>query len=372
MKKRGKLTQQKSEPYKVIDIHAGGRAIKLELPPSLDAVHPVVSIQHVEKCRNPAEDPWKRTETENPGPVDESISENQDEYECIVVDEKTTRGGNAKFKVHYTGWDPKYDEWLVPSRISVEAIKAWRTKPGNPKAEAYAATPEEANRAQPKTWDELRGESFPTIKPRAGQKLERPVCYISRVTTSYEKNYQATELELCCIAWAFAKLSHMLEGSKVEIVTDHQAVKGVLNSAPGTRYSIRLDKARMSLMPFLNDITITYREGTKMQMVDPLSRASYSERPRDSGPADSGVALAKRAWNAQHGPAPEDAQQAEAIKSGMTESRREEDSGGRIAERDEGLKGESGREEEEEPRRGQNDDGGERCASDDESEEERT
>ena len=106
--------------------------------------------------------------------------------------------------------------------------------------------------------------------------MERPVLYISRVTKPYEAQYQATELELACVAWAYGKLSHLLEGSKVTIITDHQAIAGVLRSAPGTRYSIRIDKARMALMPYLEDITIEYREGKKMCMVDPLSRATFT------------------------------------------------------------------------------------------------
>ena len=124
-----------------------------------------------------------------------------------------------------------------------------------------------------RTWDQLDGKHFPTVPPAPGQTIERPVLYISRVTKSYESNYQATELELSCIAWAFGKLHHLLEGSTVTIVSDHEAIKGVLLSAPGTRYSQRIDKARIALMPYIDNIKNLYREGSRMQMVDPLSRA---------------------------------------------------------------------------------------------------
>lgn len=127
-------------------------------------------------------------------------------------------------------------------------------------------------------WNKLGGEFFPTVIPEEGRAIERPVLYISRVTKPYEANYQATELELSCIAWAFGKLQHLLEGSDVTIVSDHEAIKGVLHSAPGTRYSQRIDKARMALMPHLDKITIEYRPGKSMQMVDPLSRGTYTTR----------------------------------------------------------------------------------------------
>jgi hypothetical protein len=80
-------------------------------------------------------------------------------------------------------------------------------------------------------------------------------------------------LEITCLHWAFAKLHHYLEGSEVLIVTDHESINGILNSSPGTMYSGRLDKVRMALMPYMDKIKVVYKPGSKMQNVDPLSRA---------------------------------------------------------------------------------------------------
>lgn len=163
-----------------------------------------------------------------------------------------TRGGNPRYKVHYIGWDPKWDEWLPPKDIDKEAIEEWEANPS-----ATAAT------------------IFQSTAPEPRRILERPVIYISRVTKAYEQHYESTELEMSCLAWAFSKCDHLLEGSDVTIYTDHEAIKGVLSSAPGTRYSMRIDKPRMALMPFLDRITVVYMPGEQMKMVDPLSRERY-------------------------------------------------------------------------------------------------
>ena len=71
--KRSKLTQQKSPPYEVLEVMASGHALRLDIPPHLH-IHPVVSIQHVEPCGNPRDDPWARKEEDltEPGPANES------------------------------------------------------------------------------------------------------------------------------------------------------------------------------------------------------------------------------------------------------------------------------------------------------------
>jgi hypothetical protein len=78
---------------------------------------------------------------------------------------------------------------------------------------------------------------------------------------------------MTCLHWSFAKLHHYLEGSEVLIVSDHESIAGILSSSPGTIYSARLDKVRMALMPYMDKIKVVYKPGSKMQNVDPLSRA---------------------------------------------------------------------------------------------------
>jgi hypothetical protein len=57
--KRNKLSQQKLPPFRVVKIHSSGRAVELDIPSNL-SIHPIVSVQHVEKAQDPAKDPFDR------------------------------------------------------------------------------------------------------------------------------------------------------------------------------------------------------------------------------------------------------------------------------------------------------------------------
>jgi len=48
----------------------------------------------------------------------------------------------------------------------------------------------------------------------------------------------------------------MLERSKVVIILDHLSIKKVLNSSANTVCSLQIDKARMDIAPYLEDIEI--------------------------------------------------------------------------------------------------------------------
>jgi len=68
--------------------------------------------------------------------------------------------------------------------------------------------------------------SHRTKPPGPGQKLERPILYISRATLPYETRYEASELEMACLARAVSRLRQYLEGSPFKVFTDHSAGGG--------------------------------------------------------------------------------------------------------------------------------------------------
>jgi hypothetical protein len=112
--------------------------------------------------------------------------------------------------------------------------------------------------------------------PPNGKRIERPVLFISRATHDYEVNYQASELELACLSWAVTvRLRQYLDGAKFTVITDHSSINEILNSSPNTSYSLRLDKFRMSLMPFIDNMTVVYRPGKAIPHVDCISRTRY-------------------------------------------------------------------------------------------------
>jgi hypothetical protein len=267
--KRNKLTQQKLEPMKVVATHSGGRALELDIPPGLHKA-PVISIQHVEQTRNPADDPFNcsMNNAQKPDPVDGA------DYRAMITDEKKTPSGRFKYKAHFHGFPNTHDEWLRPLRISPDLVENWikeqKEKHSKDGDTLYIKQLDEKSQ----TFN-LESKNFPKKPPRKEELMERPILFLSRATHAHEKNYGATELELSCIAWAFTQLNQYLEGSKLVIFSDHKPIHSVLSSSPSTRYSTRIDKARMVLMPWLDNIEVKYIEGRKIAHVEALSRVIH-------------------------------------------------------------------------------------------------
>jgi hypothetical protein len=249
---------------KIVATHSGRRALELDIPPGLQTA-PVISVQHVEKARNLANDPFDRSmeKSERPDAVDGA------DYRAMIVDQKQTPSGRFKYKVHFHGFP---NEWLGPFRISPDLVKNWNREQKERHSKGRDIL--YAKELEASTTFNLESKEFPR-KPLQKGKKKRPILFLSRATHAHEKNYEATELELSCIACAFTQLDQYLEGSKMVIFSDHKPIHNVLSSSPPTRYSTRIDKARMVLMPWLNNIEVKYIEERKIAHVDALSRITH-------------------------------------------------------------------------------------------------
>ncbi|KAE8229707.1 hypothetical protein CF326_g5316 [Tilletia indica] len=124
--------------------------------------------------------------------------------------------------------------------------------------------------------DLLRG---PLVRPRhvrvGDQDLvftERPVAFLSRLTGVAERKLVAPELELVCLAWAFHKLAHILEGASVTVVTDHAPMERMLTSTAGVAYGPTITRCRALLLPHLGNLRFVYRPGSRHTNVDALAR----------------------------------------------------------------------------------------------------
>ncbi|KAE8240461.1 hypothetical protein A4X13_0g7796 [Tilletia indica] len=120
---------------------------------------------------------------------------------------------------------------------------------------------------------------IPSSKPRVaeldGREIlleERPVVFLSRLTTVTEKRFVAPELELSCLAWAFGRLMHLLEGASVTVITDHAPLGPMLTAKASAEYSPTITKCRAMLMPHIPNLRFVHKPGRKHTNADALSR----------------------------------------------------------------------------------------------------
>lgn len=118
----------------------------------------------------------------------------------------------------------------------------------------------------------------------SARKNERPVLYLSRGLSKHETNYAPTELEGGCIVWGVNKLSHYLDGSDLEIVTDHAALQWLLKvkDKPSSRQNNRLLRWSILLSQYSDKIKVVHRPGSTHGNVDGLSRLVESVAQQES------------------------------------------------------------------------------------------
>ncbi|KAE8262150.1 hypothetical protein A4X09_0g7524 [Tilletia walkeri] len=121
----------------------------------------------------------------------------------------------------------------------------------------------------------LRGQVYrpKRVELESGSALlfERPVPFLSRLTTISEQRLVAAELEFCCLAWAFAKWCHLLEGAAITVVTDHSPLGAMLNAGSSQVYGPVITRCRALLLPHLHNFEFVHRPGSAHKNVDSLS-----------------------------------------------------------------------------------------------------
>jgi len=264
--KRNKLSAQKLLPYEILEVHAGRRALCLKLPENL-GIHDVISVQNVDKAADPKDDIFGR----HP----EGTSQR------IIAHRDTAKRGR-RYRVRLKSRYADEDKWIYPGKI-------FENLPRSLCEEYDSSVLQAETMAASLMPDQPTGISRPDNSPyrakpsNPGQGMQRPILYISRATLPYETRNEDSELEMACLAWAVGRLRQYLEGSPFKVFTDHSEIPAILRSSANTSYSLHLDKFRMQLMPFIDNMDIAHRPGKSIPHVDCLSRnIGLGTSPKDS------------------------------------------------------------------------------------------
>ena len=110
--------------------------------------------------------------------------------------------------------------------------------------------------------------------------MEKPIAFFSRKLTPAETRYPITELELLAVVFIVQKSRHWIVGRQTTVITDHEALRFLLDSP---LLKSRLIRWKLALNQFA--LTIVYRKGSlNLEGADVLSRLP-SQAP---GPSSEG------------------------------------------------------------------------------------
>ena len=102
-----------------------------------------------------------------------------------------------------------------------------------------------------------------------------PVAYASRSLSAAERNYSVTELETLAVVWALTRFHSYLYGQSVTVITDHLAVRAVLETPnPSCKHARWWNKVYGS---GLKEVKVVYRAGRLNSSADALSRSPLHE-----------------------------------------------------------------------------------------------
>ncbi|KAE8240477.1 hypothetical protein A4X13_0g7788 [Tilletia indica] len=248
-----KLDARKQGPFRVAEVLSPHR-IRLTLPADV-AVDPIFSVDQVDLVPS-TPDPFANTRAASPPPAADAAPPSLSDGQLSTL-------------------PPALSVPTVPPPASASppplAPRVRRPPLGLQGFQVGTVQPRSAELS-----DALRG---PLVRPRTimidGRSMrlvERPVAYLSRLTSPSERKLVASELELSCLAWAFAKLAHLLEGASVTVITDHSSMEKMLQSTAAIHYGPTISRCRALLMPHLPNLTFRYRPGPRHNNVDALSR----------------------------------------------------------------------------------------------------
>ncbi|MBW0537905.1 hypothetical protein O181_077620 [Austropuccinia psidii MF-1] len=120
------------------------------------------------------------------------------------------------------------------------------------------------------------GAALHQIQIVIDKPYEGPICFISRQIKPTEARYGASEMGCLCLVWALEKLHYYLDGSVLEVITDCNTVKSLLNVTTPNRHRLRW---QISIQEYRGNMTIVHKAGNIHKKADGLSRWALLNTP---------------------------------------------------------------------------------------------
>ncbi|MBW0509727.1 hypothetical protein O181_049442 [Austropuccinia psidii MF-1] len=115
---------------------------------------------------------------------------------------------------------------------------------------------------------------------------EGPVVFISRQIKPIEARYGASQIECLCLFWALEKLHYYVDGSFLEVITDCNAVKSLLNLKTPNRHMLRW---KIAIQEYRGNMTIVHKAGNIHKNADGVSSWALPNTPDDPAYVPTGA-----------------------------------------------------------------------------------
>ena len=112
-----KLVQQYAGPFRILE-KIGRLGYRLELPPSLSSIHPVISIAHLEPAPNPADDPFHR-----PFSLGITLTNSPERIIRCRVQKRRNGGKMTQYLVRFKGKTVEHDKWLLDKKLPSRLVE---------------------------------------------------------------------------------------------------------------------------------------------------------------------------------------------------------------------------------------------------------
>src|SRR3954447_16006729 len=113
------------------------------------------------------------------------------------------------------------------------------------------------------------------------------IAYASHGTNPAQRNYGATQLELLAVVWALKHFRHYLIGRKFTLVTDHQALRWLVNidnpSGIYARWIARLEEYEFDIIYRPGKANMNADALSRMKMTGPRFRTNLKELEQEAG-----------------------------------------------------------------------------------------